>query len=107
MEHIEHREHTESPADIKKQIWKTFWILSFLTIVDIVLYFALLSYHNMWKNTLFVALGVLKAFYIVAVFMHMKFERKALASIIILPFMLVIVLIWLVLIEGGYTFGLR
>jgi cytochrome c oxidase subunit IV len=30
-----------------------------------------------------------------------------LAGIIILPFMLVLVLIWLVLIEGGYTFDLR
>lgn len=107
MEHTEHLEHTDSPADMKKQIWKTFWILFALTIVDIVLYFALLSYHSMLKNTLFVFLGVLKAFYIVGIFMHMKFERKALASIIILPFMLVLVLILLVLIEGGYTFDLR
>lgn len=107
MEHTEHLEHTESPADMKKQIWKTFWLLFALTIVDIVLYFALLSYHSMWKNILFVALGVVKAFYIVAIFMHMKFERKALASIIILPFMLVLVLVLLVLIEGGYTFGLK
>jgi len=107
MEHTEHLEHTESPADIKKQIWRTFWILSFLTVIDIVLYFALLSYHSMWKNTLFILLGVVKAFYIVAVFMHMKFERKALAGIIILPFLLVLVLIWLVLIECGYTFDLR
>ncbi len=107
MEHIEHLEHTESPANMKKQIWNTFFVLLVLTVVDIALYFALLSSHSIYKNILFVFLGLVKAFYIVSVFMHMKFERKFLASIIILPMLFICFLIWLALTEAGYTFDSR
>ena len=107
MEHIEHLEHTESPANMKSQIWRTFVVLLILTVVDIVLYFALLSNHSVFKNILFIFLGVVKAFYIVSVFMHMKFERKFLTWIIILPMLFICFLIWLMIAEAGYTFDLR
>jgi cytochrome c oxidase subunit IV len=107
MDHVEHLEHTESPANMKSQIWRTFWVLLALTLVDIVLYFVLLSSHSLAKNILFVFLGIVKAFYIVSVFMHMKFERKFLVWIIITPMIFVCFLIWLALTEAGYTFGLR
>ncbi|MFZ4798577.1 MAG: cytochrome C oxidase subunit IV family protein [Bacteroidia bacterium] len=107
MDHIEHLEHTESPANMKKQIINTFIILTILTVVDIVLYFLLLSSHSMFKNILFIFLGLVKAFYIVSVFMHMKFERKFLSSMIIFPMIFICFLIWLALTEAGYTFGLR
>jgi cytochrome c oxidase subunit IV len=107
MEHTEHLEHTESPANMKKQIMNTFYVLTVLTIVDIGLYFLLLSSHSMFKNILFIFLGLVKAFYIVSVFMHMKFERKFLALVIILPMLFICFLIWLALTEAGYTFGLR
>jgi cytochrome c oxidase subunit IV len=107
MEHIEHLEHTESPANMKSQIWKTFWILLVLTVVDIVLYFVLLSSSSIYKNILFVFLGIVKAFYIVSVFMHMKFERKFLVWIIIAPMLFVCFLIWLALNEAGFTFDSR
>jgi cytochrome c oxidase subunit IV len=107
MEHAEHIEHTESPANMKSQIWNTFWILLALTLVDIALYFILLSSHSLAKNVLFVFLGIVKAFYIVSVFMHMKFERKFLVWIIITPMLFVCYLIWLALTEAGYTFLLR
>ncbi len=64
MEHTEHLEHTETPKDMKSQIWKTFWILFAFTIIDIVLYFMLLSNHSMIKNWVFIILGVVKAYYI-------------------------------------------
>lgn len=107
MDHIEHLEHTESPANMKSQIWRTFWVLLALTLVDIALYFALLSSHSMYKNILFIVLGIVKAFYIVSVFMHMKFERKFLAWIIITPMVFIGFLIWLMITEAGYTFDLR
>ncbi len=103
MEHSEHLEHTETPSNMKQQIWKTFWILFALTIVDIALYFMLLSTHSMWKNVLFILLGILKAFYIVGVFMHMKFERKWLVNFIIYPMLFVVFLVILMLIEGDFT----
>jgi cytochrome c oxidase subunit IV len=104
MEHTtDHFEHTETPADMKQQIWKTFWILLALTIVDIVLYFILLPYHGLLKNWTFIILGIVKAWYIVGIFMHMKFERKILMYTIILPMAFVVFLVLLMLIEGDYT----
>lgn len=104
MEHnTEHLEHTESPANMKQQIWRTFWILTALTIVDIALYFMLLSTHSMMKNILFIVLGIVKAFYIVSIFMHMKFERKWLVNFIIYPMLFVAFLVLLMIIEGEYT----
>lgn len=98
---VEHLEHTESPSDMKAQIWKTFWILLGFTLVDIALYFILPA--SMLRNWVFIILGVVKAFFIVSIFMHMKFERKFLAWMIILPMSFVVYLITLMVIEGRYT----
>ena len=103
----EHREHTEGPKDMKKVIWKTFWILFGLTVVDIAVYFQLMNYHSGYKNALFIILGVVKAYFIVGIFMHMKFERKWLPYIIIVPMIFVMYLITLMVIEGNYTSILR
>jgi cytochrome c oxidase subunit 4 len=103
----QHPEHTDTPKDMKKQIWVTFFILTALTIVDIGLYFMLLETHSMWKNVLFVLLGVVKAYYIVNVFMHMKFEQKWLVNFIIYPMLFVIFLIALMLIEATYTADIK
>jgi cytochrome c oxidase subunit IV len=103
----EHPEHTDTPKDMKKKIWVTFWILAALTVVDIVLYFMLLETHSIWKNVLFVLLGVVKAYYIVNVFMHMKFEQKWLVNFIIYPMLFVIFLIALMLIEATYTADIK
>lgn len=105
MEHTEHLEHTEAPADMKKQIWRTFWILFALTIVDIALYFALSP--SLPKNILFIVLGIVKAYFIVGIFMHMKFEKKFLSSMIVLPMLFICFFIWLALTEADYTYWLR
>lgn len=107
MEHQEHMEHTETPENMKGKIWTTFWILFVLTIVDIGLYFMLLSTHSMWKNILFVLLGIVKAYYIVSVFMHMKFEKNWLVRFIIYPMLFVVFLVALMLIEGEFTGSIR
>lgn len=107
MEHTEHIEHTETPKDMKSQIWKTFWILFAFTIVDIILYFVLLSNHSMMKNWVFIILGIVKAYYIVGIFMHMKFEKKSLMYMIVVPMVFVVFLVALMLIEGDFTNLLR
>ena len=107
MENNEHLEHSESPKDMKAKIWKTFWILTILTIVDIGLYFMLLENHSMAKNALFILLGIVKAYYIVAIFMHMKFEAKWLVNFVIYPMIFVVFLIALMLIESTFTASVR
>lgn len=103
----EHLEHTDAPTDMKAKIWKTFWILLVFTIVDIVLYFILLDTKAMWKNWMFILLGVVKAYFIVSIFMHMKFEKKFLGYMIILPMAFVVYLVTLMIIEGDFTNALR
>ncbi len=108
MQHTEeHLEHTEAPKDIKKQIWRTFWILFGLTVIDIAIYFWLMNTHSMYKNLTFIILGVVKAYFIVGIFMHMKFERKWLPYLIIVPMVFVLYLITLMIIEGNYTSFIR
>lgn len=107
MENHEHLEHTESPKDMKSKIWKTFWILTALTVVDIALYFMLIENHSMMKNVLFILLGVVKAYYIVSIFMHMKFEAKWLVNFIIYPMLFIVFLIALMLIESTFTAMIR
>jgi cytochrome c oxidase subunit IV len=107
MEHTEHIEHTDAPKDMKQKIWRTFWILLGLTIIDIVIYFMLMGYHSLAKNMVFIILGVVKAYFIVGIFMHMKFERKWLPYLIITPMVMVLYLITLMIIEGNYTSFVR
>lgn len=85
-------------------IWKTFWILLALTIVDIGLYF-MLSPTGI-RNALFIILGIVKAYYIVGVFMHMKYERVNLIMTIILPILFVLGLIMGCLYEAHYWDGI-
>ena len=50
---------------------------------------------------IFIGMTIIKAYYIVSVFMHMKYEVKALVWSILLPMIFVIWLIVALLIESG------
>ncbi len=49
----------------------------------------------------------LKAGFIVAIFMHMAWERRALKMVILLPPIALMVLVWLMAYEADYTFLTR
>ncbi|MBP9185651.1 MAG: cytochrome C oxidase subunit IV family protein [Bacteroidia bacterium] len=101
LAHEEILEHTESPANMKAQIWRTFFILLIFTIVDIIFYFTIPA--SMFRNWIFIVLGIVKAYYIVGIFMHMKFERKFLSWMIVLPMVLIVYLIALMVSEAKYV----
>ncbi|MDB9882939.1 cytochrome C oxidase subunit IV family protein [Bacteroidia bacterium] len=83
-----------------KDIWGRFWILLGLTIVDVGFYFVMAP--GMLRNIIFIVLGIVKAWFIVGTFMHMKHEKKSLASMIILPMIVIIFfLIWMMY-EGNF-----
>ena len=103
----DYREHTVSPPDMKKKIWRTFWILFGLTVVDITIYFWLLGYHSMAKNLTFIFLGIAKAYFIVGIFMHLKFERKWLVFLILFPLLFIIYFIIMLITEGNYISIIR
>ena len=99
MAHTEGQQH---PLKIYLWIWLLLFVLSgFSYAVD---YFQLQGYLR-W--TLILVFMFLKAGFIVAIFMHMAWERLALIFAILVPPLCLLVLITLMAIEGDYTFLTR
>ena len=101
-------EHHESPEGIW-WIWKVFILLLVVTAVEVVLGIIkpeFLLGHFMGTsvlNIIFIVLTLVKAFYIVAEFMHLKFERKNMIWTIALPAVILIpYLAFIVLSEGSF-----
>ena len=106
--------HDMDDATYKSQVaavWKATAILSIITIVEVG--FALWWYYNMGDankiviNSLMIIMSLLKAYFIVAEFMHVKYETRALAITILAPTMFLIWFIIAFLWEGGAWLNLR
>ncbi|WP_457154585.1 cytochrome C oxidase subunit IV family protein [Mesorhizobium sp. P5_C1] len=91
-------EHQEHPIKLYLVVWAWLFILS--TCSYLVDYFGLQGYLR-WS--LILIFMILKAGLIVAVFMHMAWERLALAYAIILPPILVLVFTTMMVFEADYT----
>jgi cytochrome c oxidase subunit IV len=97
--HIEGQQH---PISIYLWIWALLFVFStFSYLVD---YFHLQGYLR-WS--LIILFMLVKAGFIVAIFMHMAWERLALKFAILVPPLVLLVLILLMAIEGDYTFLTR
>ncbi|MDX5417638.1 MAG: cytochrome C oxidase subunit IV family protein [Hymenobacteraceae bacterium] len=90
------------PKPQTKAIWKTFFILVALTAVEFL--FAFTMDAGTARNAIFIILTIFKAFYIVAEFMHLKHETKALIWSILIPMALVLWLMVALISEGSYYF---
>jgi len=69
------QEHT---SEFKvKDIWRVFWVLAGITAIEFVVALAIPEtiMPKPFKVGLYLVLTLMKAFYIVAYFMHLKFER--------------------------------
>jgi cytochrome c oxidase subunit 4 len=88
-----------------KEIWRTFWILLGLTIVELVLGYIMIGVSNpggrMGLKGAIIILMLAKAFYIVAYFMHLKGEIRNLVMTILVPLALLIWAIISFLYEGN------
>jgi caa(3)-type oxidase subunit IV len=92
----------QHPIAIYLKIWFLLFVLSTLSyLVD---YFHV---QGALRWSLIITFMLLKAGLIVAVFMHMKWERLALKLAILVPPLFLLVLIALMAIEGEYTFLTR
>ncbi len=103
-EHI-HDEHAgEHEGMTRTKIWQVFFYLLGITCVEffIALYMKPHGLSVALGNFAYIVLTLVKAFYIVAYFMHLKFERTALKSGIIIVFVFIIYFIILMLTEGSY-----
>jgi cytochrome c oxidase subunit 4 len=96
MAHAEGQQH---PIKIYLFIWGLLFVFSlFSYLVD---YFHL---EGMLRWSLILLFMILKAGLIVAIFMHMAWERLALAYAILVPPVLVLVFVALMTFESDYTY---
>ena len=94
--------HQQHPLGVYFTVWILLFVLSaFSYAVD---YFQL---QGGIRWTLILVFMFLKAGFIIAIFMHMAWERLALIYAIVLPPLCLLVFIALMAIEGDYTFLTR
>jgi cytochrome c oxidase subunit IV len=92
----------QHPLGVYFKIWGLLFVLSAASyMVD---YFA---FQGLLRWTLIIVFMLLKAGLIVAVFMHMVWERLALVYAILVPPVLLVTLVGIGLLEAGYTFDTR
>ena len=97
-----HEGGQQHPLKIYFIVWSLLFVLSAMSYaVD---YFQV---EGVLRWTLILIFMILKAGLIVAVFMHMAWERLALIYAILIPPIALGTLIWLMLIESDYTFWTR
>ena len=99
-----------------KRIWKIFWLLSIITIIELGLGLAVYNIHkgpnpeSMWvlifKGVVCI-LTLAKAFYIVSVFMHLGDEIRNMIMTVVVPLMLFIWFIAAFLWDGNAWKNLR
>ena len=101
-EAAQHAEGQQHPIRIYLWIWALLFVFSaFSYMVD---YFQL---HGILRWALIIFFMLVKAGFIVGIFMHMAWERLALKLAILAPPLALLVLIGLMAIEGDYTFVTR
>ena len=104
--HADHGEDTMT----RGRIWKVFFILLGITCVEFVIALILVPrgiIQGNIANPIYIVLTLFKAFYIVAYFMHLKFEKKALIFAIIVPILFIIGLILVLTNESHHWIDLR
>lgn len=96
------QEGQQHPLSIYFWIWGLLFVVSFFSyMVDY------LNLQGALRWTLILVFMFVKAGFIVAIFMHMHWERLALKLAILTPPVAILVLIGLMALEGDYTFLTR
>jgi cytochrome c oxidase subunit IV len=110
---MEHSQHTSSEvtfhheaSDSTKRIWRTFWLLLIITMIELGLGLAMYaidmpSWMHLFLKGVIVILTLAKAYYIVSVFMHLGDEIRNLIMTIVVPLMLFIWFIGAFLWDGN------
>ncbi len=103
-EHAQNHAH-EHETMTKGKIWQVFFYLLGITALEFFIALYLIPKgivsHGV-GNFAYIALTLVKAFYIVAYFMHLKFEKFAFKASIILSLIFIVYFIILMLTEGSY-----
>ena len=99
-----------------KRIWKTFWVLLIITVIELAMGFSIYFIHKNPDYSHGLVLGIkgaiailslAKAFYIVSIFMHLGDEIRNMIMTIIVPLMLFVWFISAFLWDGNSYKNLR
>jgi len=82
-------------------IKRTGWILFVVTALEFVVAFSMPHDWATLRASLFLGMTVIKAYYIVSVFMHLKYEVKALIWSILVPVIFIVWLLIALFVESG------
>jgi cytochrome c oxidase subunit IV len=97
-----HAEGQQHPISIYLWIWGLLFVLSAMSyMVDY------LDFQGLLRWSLIIIFMMLKAGLIVAIFMHMVWERMAIVCAILVPPGVILILIALMALEADYTFITR
>ena len=108
--HSEETTHINvQPVDKAKvrKIWKTALILAIITALEFIVAFSLPLEMATTRIAIFVAMTIVKAFYIVGEFMHLKYEVKVLIWSILIPMIFIVWMLIAFIYEGEGIYQLR
>ncbi|MCS7017568.1 MAG: cytochrome C oxidase subunit IV family protein [Cytophagales bacterium] len=103
MAHSENLTPEEAHKANVRRIWTVTGILAGVTALEFLLAFTMPA--GIARNMIFVIMTFIKAFYIVAEFMHLRHEVKVLIWSIVLPCAFVVWLVIALLVEGSSIFA--
>jgi cytochrome c oxidase subunit IV len=104
--------HPPSEGSVKR-IWKTFWVLLIITMIElgigVLMYFLDLpdDFRRLAMKGVLTILSLAKAYYIVSVFMHLGDEIRNMIMTIVVPLMLFIWFIAAFIADGNSYKNLR
>ncbi|MGH2622269.1 MAG: cytochrome C oxidase subunit IV family protein [Sphingobacterium sp.] len=102
--------HAHGEGMDKKRIWTVFFVLLALTALEFLIALGFVHHwgilqKGMLVNVIYITLTLVKAYYIVAFFMHLKFEKSGFIVTCSIVFFFIIFFIILMLIEGEFLHG--
>ena len=102
-----HGDHGHGEGMDKKRIWSVFFVLLAITALEFLIALGFVHHWGILQkgtlvNVIYIILTLVKAYYIVAFFMHLKFEKSSFIVCCSIVFVFIVYFIVLMLIEGGH-----
>lgn len=97
----------EAGVQIRKKIIFVTLLLTAITAVEVICGMFIKQSSDYWTITkwFFIVLTIVKAAYIVLVFMHLGDERKALKYVVLIPYLVFMVYLIFIMLTEGTAFG--
>ena len=95
---------------VVKSLMRVFWILLIVTVAEVALAFVHYFTHfppRALLNAVFIGLTIVKAFYIIGEFMHLRHEVKTLILLFLVPLLFLFWAIVALIYEGNSTKSMR